>query len=175
MKFLTSPPCGVFFTALLAADKSVYTAVELMLIDMFGDPIRRLEPQSFAHTRYYENEMGSNLLKGFLGFKPPFKINTLPQRKIQTRSIEWKTGVYRKNWFQRSVNIDPGYVSLYHAALATSKNFSHRFYLGKGVYGELTLLYRKDGWEELPWTYPDYKLSSVKGFLTECRNLLHDL
>lgn len=172
MKSLSSSPCCFFFTALLAVNKSVYSTVESKLISCFGTPVNRLAPQHFEHTRYYQSEMGSELLKGFLGFKPPFNVSDLARSKLITRSIEWATGSYDNQSFQRRVNIDPGYVSLYHTALATSKNFSHRFYLEQGVYGEVTLLYHKNGWEELPWTYPDYKIASVQKFLTKCRELL---
>ena len=52
------------------------------------------------------------------------------------------------------------------------KNFSHRIYLGRGVYGEVTLMFRKGRWEALPWTFPDYASCRYDSFLTEVRGRL---
>lgn len=83
------------------------------------------------------------------------------------------TGIPWQWWFSQTSQYWSGYVSLYHVApFATSKNFSHRVYLGEGIYGEVTLLYRTTGWELLPWTYPDYKILEVQTFLSRCRESL---
>ena len=41
--------------------------------------------------------------------------------------------------------------------LATGKNYTHRIYLSRGIYADLTLLYVKGTYQPLPWTYPDYR------------------
>ncbi|HDL19952.1 MAG TPA: DUF4416 family protein, partial [Nitrospirae bacterium] len=41
--------------------------------------------------------------------------------------------------------------------LVTTKNFSHRIYLGNGIYGEVTLIYSGKNYRSLPYTFPDYK------------------
>ena len=40
--------------------------------------------------------------------------------------------------------------------LASCKSFTHRPYLGDGVYADLTLVFRKKTFQALEWTFPDY-------------------
>ena len=54
------------------------------------------------------------------------------------------------------MNIDPGYVALEHMVLATTKGYSHRVYLGQGIFADLTLIYDNGTYRSLPWTYRDY-------------------
>ena len=72
----------------------------------------------------------------------------------------------------RPMNLDPGYIAPSRLVLASMKDFSHRIYLGRGVYGEVTLMYRKGLWEALPWTFPDFASGRYDGFLSEARGLL---
>lgn len=169
MKALSSPPDCIFFTAILSNDDAVYEDVCASLIAIAGTPILRIDPIAFDHSDYYREEMGDGLLKGFLAFPPPFHPGRLVYRKRQMRELEWFYGYDDSDGFHRVVNIDPGYISLSQVVLATSKNFSHRIYLSDGVFAEVTLLYHAHGWEQLPWTYPDYKIPVVQDFLTECR------
>jgi hypothetical protein len=66
---------------------------------------------------------------------------------------------------RRRVNIDPGYLLLERFVLATGKNYSHRIYLGRGIYADLTLIYRQGAFRALPWTYPDYGGQPIGHFL----------
>jgi hypothetical protein len=59
------------------------------------------------------------------------------------------------------VNIDPGYISLSHAILATTKGYAHRPYLRDGIYADLTLIYRNRSFQPLEWTYPDYRQDQI--------------
>jgi hypothetical protein len=54
--------------------------------------------------------------------------------------------------------------------LATGKDFSHRIYIGCGIYADLTLIYSKDGFQTLPWTYPDYAHPLFCEYLETVRN-----
>jgi hypothetical protein len=72
--------------------------------------------------------------------------------KLATNAIEEAMSVSGR----RRVNIDPGYVALEHVVLATTKGYSHRLYLGQGIFGDLTLMFHNGGYRPLEWTYPDY-------------------
>ncbi len=74
----------------------------------------------------------------------------------------------------RAINLDPGYVESSKLVLASMKNFSHRIYLGQGVYGEITLMYHKGRWDALPWTFPDYASGRYHAFLTAVRQRLRE-
>ena len=70
---------------------------------------------------------------------------------------------------RRRINIDPGYLLMERFVLATGKNFSHRIYIGDGIYADLTLMYQKGSFQTLPWTYPDYAAPEMHAFLMQVR------
>ena len=53
--------------------------------------------------------------------------------------------------------------------LATTKNFDHRIYLGKGIYGDVHLRYRGNKFHFNEWTYPDYREMIVIDFFARLR------
>jgi hypothetical protein len=70
---------------------------------------------------------------------------------------------------RRRVNIDPGYLLPERFVLATGKNFTHRIYLGMGIYADLTLVFSHGSFHPLPWTYPDYAEERMQRFLSTVR------
>ena len=87
--------------------------------------------------------------------------------KHQSNKIEEK---YSSNG-KRLVNIDPGYIETPKLILATTKNYSHRIYLGEGIYGDVQLIWRGGCYQANPWTYPDYLEKSSLDFFTQARNI----
>jgi hypothetical protein len=71
---------------------------------------------------------------------------------------------------KRSINIDPGYMLMSRFVLATGKDFTHRVYLGKGIYADLTLIFKRGEFQTLSWTYPDYADTIMLQHLTGVRN-----
>ncbi len=90
----------------------------------------------------------------------------LPEIKLTTNRLEQS---FSQNG-RRRVNIDPGYLLYERFVLASGKNFSHRIYIGGGIYADLTLIYQRGGFEKLPWTYPDYADQPMLAFLAQVRN-----
>ncbi|MDP2646174.1 MAG: DUF4416 family protein [Desulfobacterales bacterium] len=119
----------------------------------------------FDYTAYYEDEMGAPLFRRMLTFKSLIRPGGLPDIKLTTNGLEQSC----LNSGKRRVNIDPGYLTLERFVLATGKNFTHRIYLAKGIYADLTLIYQKGGFQKLPWTYPDYEDRRMKAFLEKVR------
>ena len=72
----------------------------------------------------------------------------------------------------RTVNIDPGYISLENTILATTKGYAHRIYIGKGIYGDLTLIYNAGTYRSLEWTYPDYGEDDIISLFNGWRGVL---
>ncbi len=172
LKALSVPDPALLFIAVLGK-KDSYNSCRTALINRFGVILREKPPESFSHTTYYQNEMGMDLVKGILVFRDPVPQHRLIQTKMICRELEWNYGESKRGEFKRIINLDPGLIMLEKIVLSTSKNFSHRLYLGQGIFGEVTLIYHKTGWEELPWTYPDYKDASIKQMLLSCRNHLY--
>jgi len=124
------------------------------LKENFGDIDRRSKIIPFDFTDYYEKEMGKGLIREWVSFLKPIKEDNIKDIKLKT--IELEKHFASKNG-RRSVNIDPGYVSLSKLVLASTKNYAHRIYLGDGIFAEVTLIYKKGAFQPLEWTYPDYR------------------
>ncbi|MGA6927708.1 MAG: DUF4416 family protein, partial [Desulfosarcina sp.] len=110
-------------------------------------------------------EMGTPLSRRMIVFKPLIEQLQLAAIKGMTNRLEDK---YRQQGGRR-VNIDPGYLLPERFVLATGKNFTHRIYVGDGIYADLTLIYRKGAFRTLPWTYPDYADRQLIDFLSLVR------
>ena len=122
-------------------------------------------------SQYYSKEMGSGLKRLWVSFRGTIDPESIVDLKLISNEIEHKYSVEGK----RTINIDPGYVSLTNLVLVTTKNYSHRIYLGKGIYGEVTLIYRKkEGFVPLQWTYPDYRTPVALDFFNKVRTKLFE-
>jgi hypothetical protein len=141
-----------FFVSIIYQKSGHIPEVEDKLVALLGDVLSKTEPEPFSQTTYYEREMGTGLLRHFLLFKPLWDRRQLSSVKLMTNDLEANmTGGGR-----RTINLDPGYLSLEQVVLATTKGYAHRIYLGEGIFGDLTLMYSNGTFGPLPWTYPDY-------------------
>ncbi len=138
---------------------SVFTADEPLLAearDALASRLGQIDYQSellpFDHTQYYAREFGAGLVRQIVSFAELAPPQRLAEVKRMTNELEmtWAVGE------QRRVNLDPGYISLSKMVLATTKDYSHRIYLGQGIYAEVTLHYRRGAFYPWEWTYPDY-------------------
>ncbi|MHB8111195.1 MAG: DUF4416 family protein [Syntrophorhabdaceae bacterium] len=127
-------------------------AVTRELVQAIGPIEEMTQAGLFTHTTYYDCEMGQGLKRFFVLFQPLFDRDILPDIKIITNDIE---SSYARNDL-RTINIDSGYIALEHVILATTKGYAHRLYVGKGIHGDLTLMFSGGSYRVLPWTYPDY-------------------
>ncbi len=119
----------------------------------------------FSHTNYYEDEMGKDLKKIYLGFSPLIHPRYLPEMKLQTNVLETR-------WVKegrRQVNLDPGYVTSAKMVLASTKDFSHRLYLSDGIYGDVQMICVRGEFQTQSWTYPDYQEIDVIEFFHKVR------
>ncbi len=123
---------------------------------------------SFHSTDYYYPEMGQPLWRCFFGFSNLIPREMLIDAKLFTNKIE---NTLAKEDGRRTLNIDPGYLTGAQFILATGKNFARRIYLGKGIFGDLTLTYAKGEWIPNYWTYPDYKTEPILGLLNKIREI----
>ncbi len=131
----------------------------------FSPPDFVSEFTGFTQTEYYNDEMGGALKRRFATFKELFPRGELARVKLFTNTVEndnLESG-------RRRINIDPGFLSVENFILATGKNFTHRVYMRNGIFADLTLVYTKNDFAELPWTYPDYKGRDIKDMLKKIR------
>jgi hypothetical protein len=151
--------------SLFSPEKGLLDLVITELEGVFG-PIDWKSPEFiFDRTRYYEREMGGPLYRYFVAFERLIRPDDLVEIKLETNGMEMR----HQRDGRRMVNIDPGYICLERLILATGKNYTHRVYLSKGIYADLTLVYHKGGFRSLPWTYRDYADSEIIGYLNSLR------
>jgi hypothetical protein len=160
-----SPKPAKLVVGLFMTDKGLIDALAKELVNLFGpiDLVSAWFP--FDFTDYYQDEMGQPLFRRMLAFKNLIEQSNLADIKIRTNKLEHE--YTRRN--KRTVNIDPGYMLLERFVLATGKNFSHRIYIGKGIYADLTLIFEKGAFRKLPWTYPDYSDTVMLEYLQQVR------
>lgn len=155
--------------AFFSADEAMLMKTEQLLIKKYGAFDYKSPVIEFSETSYYENEMGPGLKMIIVSFARCIKRSALPAVKRFCWRLEDK---YSDHKGKRHVNIDPGLLSMENFILATGKPYSHRIYLKKGVWADLTLIYeKKKGFTGLPWTYPNYRGDTVKEHLASIRTL----
>jgi hypothetical protein len=152
--------CGVMYSDTGALEKALAE-----LRQRFGEIETESEEFEFSFTSHYEAEFGVGLRKKFIVFKVPIKREELPEIKLFTCGLEKQLGSGGK----RAINIDPGYVTLNNVVVASTREFSSRIYLGKGIFGDLQLILKRDEVQLMPYTYADYKL--MKDFFLRLRQL----
>lgn len=141
---------------MLFAEEDIFTIVKNRLINKYGEIDFESPLFPFYYTDYYFKEMGGKLWRKFVSFKNLIDPEKLPGIKIFTNKLE--SEFLQPGSSRRRINIDPGYIDLSKLVLATTKNFSHRIYIGRGIYAEVTLRYLKNsGFHPWEWTYPDYR------------------
>ena len=130
------------------------------------------EPISFVETDYYQRSMGENLKKTMLAYERLIGPEQLIGLKLQTNAWEDAYAQLGRHPEPRPLNLDPGYLTRAKFVLASTKDHSHRIYMGQGVFAEVTLHYEKGRWRHRDWTYPDYRRADYQQFLSRCRKWL---
>ncbi|MBP8696267.1 MAG: DUF4416 family protein [Syntrophobacterales bacterium] len=153
------------FVSVIAADRGRMAEVIGELAGAFGQPDFVSEVLPFEYTDYYTAEMGTGLVRRFVTFERLIRPEELPAVKLCTNALEERFS----EGGARRVNIDPGYVARQHFILATGKGYSHRPYIGRGIYADLTLEYRRETYRPFVWTYPDYRAPETLEMLNGLR------
>jgi len=162
------PPSKLVMGLLLSEPEEIESFVIQKLEASFGPMDHTSDISRFDKTDYYTREMGQPLYRLFVSFRDLVSTGSLPEIKHATNEIENQFLHARGG---RRANIDPGILTLQNLVLATTKNYTHRLYLGKGIYGDLTLIFQKGTYQPLPWTYPDYRDETTRRFLFEVREI----
>jgi hypothetical protein len=119
----------------------------------------------FDFTDYYKEEMGISLKRRWVSIRKIIPENELVDLKL--KAINWEKELISHG--KRTVNCDPGGICDNRVVLVTTKNFSHRIYLGKGIFGEVTLIFIGDRFQPQKWTYPDYQSDIFQEFAKKCK------
>ena len=126
----------------------------------------------FNQTGYYADEIGPQILRQFVSFERLIDPGELADLKHRTNALEQELAGALALPMPRPVNLDPGIIEPSKLVLATTKNYSHRIYIGRQMYAEVTLVFDKGSWRPLPHTYPDYRQQQYSDFFTKVRGRL---
>jgi len=154
---------------ILAADENCLQAAVETLTAEFTNLDLQSDVWPFTQTNYYNTETGENILRQFVSIDKLIDPGSLPQIKHRTNTLEQQLAAKLNIDLPRPINLDPGIIEPSKLILATTKNYSHRIYIGQKMYAEVTLIFDKGSWQPLPYTYPDYKQQSYHDFFTKVR------
>lgn len=161
------PKKALLFVATLFSDPAVYDETCAQLESLYGPIIMESPAMPWDYSEYYGEEMGEKLLRRFIFFESLIDEGMLAGAKIATNEIEQRLAVDRK----RRINLDPGYITQAKVVLASTKDYSHRIYIGQGIYAEVTLMYTKKQLQKGFFTYSDYLDERTLRIITLARKL----
>ncbi len=159
-------PAKLVCSALSAVLPEVWPRVVAALESRFGPAEVAFPAQAFSHTGYYDAELGRPLSRRVLAFARLVPQGALREAKLFANALEKELA---RDDGRRRVNLDPGLLTQERLVLATGKNFTHRVYLGDGIFADLTLVFQAGSWQTLPWTFPDYASPDMQDILSDIR------
>ncbi|MGB9909490.1 MAG: DUF4416 family protein [Candidatus Hydrothermia bacterium] len=165
------PDSVMLFTGIICKEEILSKIHEIL--SPLGEIEERSDILNFDDfSKYYQEEMGEGLKRLWLTFKGLRTPENMHILKLVTNKIEESFTINNK----RTINIDPGYISLANVILYSTKSYFHRIYVSDGIYAEVTLFFKKkEGFQPFPWTYPDYKTLEAVEFFNKARNRLYTI
>ncbi len=163
------PPAPVkLVVGLLAGEPGQLEVFRTRLAERFGPEEEVMAPIPFTWTRYYEDELGPSQWRTFVSYEPLIPREALVEIKRWTNDLEAETARDGK----RSINLDPGYLTLGQFFLATTKDQRHRVYVRDGIFVEPTLYFEDGDFHPFAWTYRDYRSEEYKRYFLAARSKL---
>jgi len=169
------PPIPVkLFIGMLSPEPMLFGTCTDILCREYGPVDYQSEIAPWTNSDFYQEEMGAGILRKFIFFEHMMDPGDLSAIKINATMIEKNFSVQADNRVRRRINLDPGYVTEAKVVLATTKDYSHRIYIGKGLYAEVTLRYGNKGrsFTPLAHTYLDYGSEQYITMFNKARELL---
>ena len=161
-----------FIVGILAIDEELLPVARELITQHLGAIDLCSPVWPFTSTKYYAEEMSDTLYRQFVSLAKPDDPARLVDLKLASNLAELNDAQSRGRGQRRAINLDPGYITPAKLVLATTKDYSHRLYLDRGVYAETTLQFHVGRWEAWPWTYPDYAEPTYHNFFIQVRKSL---
>ncbi len=165
---LKKPDPVKLVVGILACDEKALALSVDMLKAKYGKCDFESPTWPFTHTKYYANETGTTIVKKYIAFEKMISPDKMVDIKLKTNKMEEKLAKMLGSGLSRPVNLDPGYMEPSKLVLASTKNFSHRIYIGKKIWAEVTLVYSKK-WISFDYTFPDHKEDRYHAFFSQVR------
>jgi hypothetical protein len=165
------PEQSLLFVGTLYSDEKIADSSKELLKKTFGDILFESMPMPWDYSSYYDEELGRPIFRQFLFFKNFIDPGTLADIKLGTNELEENFSSNGK----RKINLDPGYLTLSKIVLASTKDYAHRIYLGKGIYAELTLIFKNGAYAPCINTYRDYQDKKYIDIFMTARAMLKNM
>jgi hypothetical protein len=162
------PEKALLFIASLFSEEEYYNEAKEIIIREFGELSFESDVLPWNHSEYYREELGWPISRRFFAFKELINPEGITEIKLITNNLEQLLTPEGR----RKINLDPGYVTLSKVVLATTKNYAHRIYLGKGIYAEVTLYYRQGRFRPHDFTYRDYRSEEYNRIFLKLREFV---
>ena len=171
---LKDPQPVKLIVGILAANQKCLDATVDIISANFGQIDISSEIWPFDKTNYYNEELGTEILRQFVSFERLIDPGRLAEIKMQTNYFEEDLAESMSLPLPRPVNLDPGIIEPSKLVLASTKNFSHRIYIGLKMYAEVTLIYDKGQWRHFNYTFPDYREPRYYDFFNKVREKVRE-
>jgi hypothetical protein len=168
MKKSSPPEPALLFVGTLYHKKEYLIASKEKLTGLFGEIIMESQSLDWDYSDYYKDELGWPIKRAFVFFKNNINPEALADIKLMTNDIEQQLAIGGK----RNINLDPGYLTPSKVVLASTKNYSHRLCIGRGIYAEVTLIYKDNRYQPHLFTYRDYASDAYREIFAQARELL---
>jgi len=165
-KLRLNPEPVKLFIGMISGEICMFDTLRKKLAELYGGIDLESPVMEWSHTDHYLKEMGADLKRKFIFFENLINPEIITEIKLKTTEIE---GQYLNKTGGRRINIDPGYLDSARVVMVSTKDYSHRVYLGKGIYGEAALIYSGKNYQTLPYTYPDFKTQEYFALFKEAR------
>lgn len=159
---------AMLFVGMLFRDEKHLLRAEERLKGIFGKTIFESPIILWDYSDYYRKEIGWPIKRKFHFFEDLISQDSLKEIKLKTNGIERELLMDGK----RAINLDPGYLTLSKVVLASTKDYSHRLYLGDGIFAEVTLIYKAGRFHPHINTYKDYQDETYISLFMKARNIL---
>jgi len=168
MGAIKPPELSLLFVSTLHGKSNILNQSKKLLESDFGDILFISPALAWDYSSYYKDEIGWPLFRQILFYQNLIDPALLVDIKIKTNEIESALSLNNR----RQINLDPGYLTLSKVVLASTKNYAHRLYLDKGIYGEITLIYRNETYSPHIFTYRDYQDKTHVDIFIQARETL---
>lgn len=156
--------------ATLFTDRTGEEDLDRFVSGLYGPIDARTSPIPFTFTTYYDAELEPPIHRVLFSIEELVDPSHLAEFKAASNALEARTA---RPDGRRTVNLDPGLLSLSRLILATTKASGHRIPIGDSLWAEITLLYRHGAYQPLEWTYPDFRSDAFTSWLLSVRSCYH--
>ena len=153
-------PC-FFFCGCIHGMDALTPEVKQALEDLLGGIDSQSGLIPFQETDHYRAEMGTDLSRTFF-IREELRYD--PEKLVELKLKAWEIEKTFSSEGRRLINLDPGYLNAHQVVIATFKNFTHRIYLGRGVFAHMEYVFKSGNPVPLRWTYPDFRRDDYREF-----------